>query len=159
MERKEIVEAFVEALRETLATMAMLELEVESIEEANHGAIQADLAATIGLSGTGRGMLLITLASELAPQIAAAMLGMDASEIGDEEAGDTIAELANMTAGGAKRAFANTPFAFNLALPTRIVGAKPAVVPPHGVLGSLVHGRVGGASIQLGVWLEAGSEG
>lgn len=154
MEPKEIAEVFVEALRETLSTMALLDLEVEAIESANQAAIQADIGATIGLSGSGKGMVLITVSSALAPRVAASMLGMEPEEIGAEEASDTVAELANMIAGGAKRAFASTELAFNLSLPKRIVGAKPAIAPPSCVPGTLVRARVSGEELQLGVWLE-----
>ena len=156
MEPQQIMDAFVDALRETLSTMAMLELEVDAVEPTPDGAIQAEVAATIGLSGAGRGMLLVTVSPQLAPIIAASMLGMAPEEIGPDEAGDTISELANMIAGGAKRAFAGTEYAFNLSLPTRLVGEKPAIAPPHDVPGALMRGRVSGETLQLAVWLQRG---
>lgn len=158
MDPQQVAEAFVDALRETLATMAMLELEVDAVSPASDSAIQADVAATIGLSGAGRGMLLVTVSAALAPRIAASMLGMEPDEISAEESSDTIAELANMIAGGAKRAFANSEYAFNLSLPVRVGGAKPAVAPPLGMPGTLMRARVGGEEIQLGIWLAAGEK-
>ncbi|MCP4003894.1 MAG: chemotaxis protein CheX [bacterium] len=118
----------ISATRDTLSTMAMIELEsIEHTESENPAAELLDITSLLTLKGepTHERTLLITVARELACEIVGAMLGDEPDKLDEAELLDGIGEVANMVAGIAKSALADAPQAFTLALPFAFSGPAP----------------------------------
>ena len=149
-----IVNAFIQATRDAVSTMAMLELEVDSCStHADKIEQTLDFSTVVGLSGGEDGVLVLTLTSKLAKQVVGGMLGMDESEFeGNEDILDGVGELGNMVAGGAKTALQGTPHHFDLSLPTTVYGDKIVLQPKSGTPGMIVHCTIGQEAIRIGIW-------
>ena len=147
-----IEKAFQEAARETLSTMAMLEMEVGESVPARSISSTLGLTATMGLCGESEGLLVLSLGAPLACRIVASMLGMEEDEVEDDLV-DGVGEIANMVAGGAKTALADGPHAFDLSLPAMIRGAKSEVTPMAGTPGLTMNCKVGEETLLMGVWM------
>jgi CheY-specific phosphatase CheX len=141
-----IGEVFVAALRDTLGTMAMFDLEIEaaSPSAAEKG---AEILARIELRELG--WLTLGLTFDLARQLVASMLGLDPDAVGTEEFADGSGELANMVAGFAKAVLADDEIHFTLGLPQ--VELFPTDAPPPQRL--LFSGTAAGLPIWLGIAL------
>ena len=78
------------------------------------------LTAAVQISGAWEGAVALECPTALATSVAAAMLGLDASEIGAEDTQDALGELANITGGNVK---ALLPGPCKLSLPAVAEGA------------------------------------
>ena len=148
-----ITEAFVEAARQALATMALAEMEVDSTATDDRPCPD-EVVVALGLTGAGEGLLLLSMSRKLAAELVARMLGAEGEELSPEDVADGIAELANMVAGGAKSALAETEHAFQLSLPTVIEGGCSQVRPVSGSPGLVVHATACGEPLSMTAWLD-----
>lgn len=82
---------------------------------------KGDISGLIGLAGETTGSVAITFPEVLARHIYANLVGEEATELNDEVR-DSIGELANMIAGGAKAELAQQGCNFQIAIPTIVVG-------------------------------------
>ena len=151
-----VVDAFIESARETLSTMAMMDLDVEGVTESLGLQEPYEILTTIGLSGSSEGLLGIGIGNKFAGEFVAAMLGMEADELSTEDLADGVGELANMVAGGAKAALAESDWKFDLALPIVMQDANQNF-HFHASAGSWVRTRVGDAEVSLYLWMGSGS--
>jgi chemotaxis protein CheX len=149
-----ILNAFLTAARDTLSTMAMLEIEVEGYStHADKIEKTLDYSTVVGLTGEKDGVLVITLTAALAKQVVGAMLGMDESELDEnEDILDGVGELGNMVAGGAKTALQDSPHHFDLALPTTIRGDEVVLQPKSGTPGLIIQCNIGSEAMRIGIW-------
>jgi chemotaxis protein CheX len=77
------------------------------------------VVGTVGLAGTVMGNVSIFVTREFAREMAAAMLGMAAEEVGsDEEVNDVIGEVCNMVGGDLKSRLCDAGFACSLSIPS-----------------------------------------
>ena len=118
-----IVRAFIDSLTDALNTMAMLEVEVESMATPADKIEQTlDYSAVVGLAGDSDGVLVITLTALLAQQIVGSMLGMSEDEFdGDADVLDGVGEIGNIVAGNLK---ALLPGPSDLSVPIVEAGAS-----------------------------------
>jgi chemotaxis protein CheX len=91
---------------------------------------QYDVSGVIGLSGSAKGTVVLSLCREAALQAAAAMLG-ERSETIDADVRDAVGELTNMIAGSAKAKLEE--FSLNVSLPTVITGKGHCIDFPRQV--------------------------
>lgn len=96
------------------------------------GLPRADISGTIGLAGQTNGVVAVTFSEEVACLVTSGMLGEDCKALNDTVK-DTIGELANMIAGGAKAIMAEKGLNFKIALPSVIVGLNHNISFPPGV--------------------------
>jgi chemotaxis protein CheX len=61
-----------------------------------------DLTGMVQISGTWNGTVAIGFSRRAARQAAAAMFGLDGSELGDDEVADAVGELVNVVGGNLK---------------------------------------------------------
>jgi chemotaxis protein CheX len=148
-----IVKAFMDALRSTLSTMAMLEVNLKDVREASRLNKTFDFTATMGLAReAGEGLMMITIDGRLARTIVASMLGMGEDEI-DGDLLDGVGEVANMVAGAAKTSLSGTPYRFDLSIPAASTGAGNEVSAKNGTPGFSVEGEINGQKLMLGLWM------
>lgn len=147
-----VVKAFLGALRETLSTMAMLEVEVQETAPCERLGGSLDVSATLGLCGDREGLLVLSLDGGLAAQVVAAMLGVGEDEVGDDLC-DGVGEVANMVAGSAKTALEEGDHRFSLSIPATIEGAKHEVTPSTRTPGVLARCSVEGRPLVMALWM------
>ncbi len=91
-----------------------------------------DVTSVIGLSGTVRGSIVLSVTRPVAFKVVERLVGIEVSDI-DQIVTDAVGELANMIAGGAKTELAR--YHLTLGLPNVVVGKDhrvffPETVPP-----------------------------
>jgi len=91
-----------------------------------------DISGSIGLAGQTNGVVVIAFSQDIACKISSNMLGEDIKEI-DDTVKDTIGEMANMIAGGAKGIMAEKKLNFKIALPSVTVGKNHTISYPKGI--------------------------
>ncbi len=151
-----VIGAFVDGARQTLGTMAMMDMEVVGVESVSALGETLDYTATMGLCAHdgSEGLLLVSLCEEVARQVVASMLGADPAEIGDDLL-DGVGEIANMVAGAAKTTLSVDDRVFDLSIPAVMSGAKQEVKSGgHGTPGARVDCEVGGKPLIICVWME-----
>ncbi|OVE74132.1 hypothetical protein BVX93_00455 [bacterium B13(2017)] len=93
---------------------------------------RSDISGSIGLAGKTNGVVAVIFQEEVACKISENML-QEAHNTIDDTVKDTIGELANMIAGGAKGIMAEKGLNFTIALPSVVVGADHTISYPNGV--------------------------
>jgi CheY-specific phosphatase CheX len=114
---------FVDALSRTFRDMAEIEIGIGPVEEPDGTIVFSDATATIGLMGTERASLVMTVEEPLALEITQRVTGK-AAGLEDRLVGDTIGELLNMVVGAAQR---GSPVKFDFSLPVSIRGKNHEV--------------------------------
>jgi chemotaxis protein CheX len=126
----EYIEPFVAAAVNTFGTMLDCELKPKAPLTDRHAQTENDVCGVIGLSGRGKGTVVLSLCREAALSAAGAMLGQRPTEI-DADVTDAIGELANIIAGAAKSKLCH--WELNSSLPAVIVGKNHMVEFPKTV--------------------------
>jgi chemotaxis protein CheX len=100
------------------------------------------ICGTVFFCGETEGRLTMAFPKETARRIVSKMLGMEETEMDDETIFDGIGEMANIVAGNAKAALADSPYRFSLSLPTIRLGFESF---PKGAdkVDSLMHTELG----------------
>jgi chemotaxis protein CheX len=128
--KAEYIEPFVSAAVNTFGTMLDCELKPKAPLLDRKTQAENDVCGVIGLSGRGKGTVVLSLCREAALSAAGAMLGQRPAEI-DADVTDAIGELANMIAGAAKAKLHH--WELNASLPAVIVGKNHMVEFPKTV--------------------------
>jgi chemotaxis protein CheX len=136
------MESFDNALFETVRNIwtVILGLEVQDDVESDAALARLNavptLTASVQLTGAWDGSVLLYCTAGLARRAAAVMFGMEPTEMSDEEIGDALGELANMTGGNVK---ALLPQPCDLSLPAVVEGIDYRfVVPGSRVLSNIL---------------------
>jgi len=90
-----------------------------------------DVSGIIGFSGSAFGSVALSFPKETAQKIVAAMLGDE--DVTDEYIADGVGELANMVAGVAKTALAESGIRTFISIPRTVIGAGHYVHRPKDV--------------------------
>jgi chemotaxis protein CheX len=91
------------------------------------------VTGSVGMAGnTVTGSVYLHLTSVFAGQAAAAMLGLGAEELGNDEVNDVIGEVTNMLAGGLKSWLCDAGAACALTTPAVIRGSSFEIKPKPG---------------------------
>lgn len=80
-----------------------------------------DISGVIGMTGSTKGVVVISLSKEAAIRIVSSMLGEEHTEL-DEGVSDAIGEITNMISGDARRELAAKGYIFEAGLPSIIIG-------------------------------------
>ncbi len=88
------------------------------------------ISGVIGLSGKAKGTVVLSLSKEVALKATSAMLMVETTEM-NADVIDTVGELANMLAGGAKSELEQ--YKLSISLPNVVTGEGHDICFPHGV--------------------------
>ena len=123
-----VINVFIQAVVSTFETMIRMSPAREKVymlDPDNQAGVTdalCDISGVMGLSGDYTGSVVISMPSRLALKATADMLGEDQRPTLDTHVRDCLGEIVNIIAGQAKAGLANTPYRFELALPTVVVG-------------------------------------
>lgn len=122
--RSELLQPFVAATIEAWSVMADASVHTTSIQRKADFRMAGDLSALIHLVGTNERLLALTMSNEVARELAIAMLHRLVLSPTDEMICDSAGEMINIIAGQVKGSFVDTPYEFDIGLPTIISGAN-----------------------------------
>jgi chemotaxis protein CheX len=123
MEHIEIAKAFIAATTNILSTMANITPTTgKPFVKKDHTAL-GDFSAVIGVTGAHKGSICVSFTREGAICVVRAMLGDDIENL-EQDAVDTVGEIANMVSGQARAAIAEKGVILQGSTPTIIVGEK-----------------------------------
>ena len=123
MENVEIAKAFIAATNNILSTMANITPTAgKPFVKKDHTAL-GEFSAIIGVTGDHRGSICVTFTREGATSAVKAMLGDDIENL-EQDAIDTVGEIANMVSGQARAAIAEKGVVLHGSTHTIITGEK-----------------------------------
>jgi len=123
----EIINPFLESIKNILATMAMMDITADKPCIKNDNTARGDVTGVIGMtSPKAKGSLAITFTEPVLLEICKRMLGEELTSM-DDTATDLAGEITNMVSGGAKRLLGEKGYMFEMALPAVISGKGHAV--------------------------------
>ena len=121
MENVEIAKAFIAATNNILATMANITPKAGKPFVKNDPTSFGEFSAIIGVTGQHKGSICVTFTREGAMNVVRAMLGDDIMDI-EQDAVDTVGEIANMVSGQARATIAEKGVVLQGSTPTIITG-------------------------------------
>jgi chemotaxis protein CheX len=127
----EYLTPFISSTKDVFSTMASMDVDFKQVYFQNEHRLLGDISGVIGLSGVAEGTVVVTFYWELAQQVISSIMGVTPDEIGPELLNDGVGEIINMIAGSAKRYLTDTPFYFQLSLPTVILGWQHEIGHPE----------------------------
>lgn len=124
----ELIMPFVDSTKDTFVTMLATEVKRRQVYIKNGYDMYGDISGVIGMSGPTTGTCALSLPTALAQRLIRDMLMIPQGEaMADSDVNDGVGELLNMIAGGAKTRLSQTPYKFNITLPTIISGGPHEV--------------------------------
>lgn len=127
----EYLTPFISSTKDVFSTMASMDVDFKQVYFQNEHRLLGDISGVIGLSGKAEGTVVITFYWDLAQQIISSIMGVTADEIGPELLNDGVGEIINMISGSVKQYLIDTPFYFQLSLPTVILGWQHEICHPE----------------------------
>jgi len=112
-----------------------------------------DISGVIGLAGDVIGFVTVCFPEDLGLKVTGAFFGEDIEEMGPDVS-DTIGEITNMIAGGAKKILAEDGYKFNISVPNVVVGHHHFVDRPSSVMCIGVRFQMEGSDFAIEVALE-----
>jgi chemotaxis protein CheX len=126
----EYLTPFISSTKDVFSTMASMDVDFKQVYFQNEHRLLGDISGVIGLSGQAEGTVVVTFYWELAQKVISSIMGVSTDEIGPELLNDGVGEIINMISGSAKRYLTDTPFYFQLSLPTVILGWQHEIGHP-----------------------------
>ena len=127
----EYLTPFISSTKDVFSTMASMDVDFKQVYFQNEHRLLGDISGVIGLSGEAEGTVVVTFYWELAQRVISSIMGVAPHEIGPELLNDGVGEIINMISGSAKRYLTDTPFYFQLSLPTVILGWQHEIGHPE----------------------------
>lgn len=127
----EYLTPFISSTKDVFSTMASMDVDFKQVYFQNEHRLLGDISGVIGLSGKAEGTVVITFYWDLAQKVISNIMGVTADEIGPELLNDGVGEIINMISGSVKRYLTDTPFQFQLSLPTVIIGWQHEICHPE----------------------------
>jgi chemotaxis protein CheX len=121
MENVEIAKAFITAANTILSTMANVTPAAGKPFAKKDNTALGEFSAVIGVTGERKGSICVTFTRDGAVGVAQAMLGDDIENL-ENDAVDTVGEIANMISGQARAAIAEKGVVLQGSTPTIIAG-------------------------------------
>jgi chemotaxis protein CheX len=122
------INPFVNAVVNTLETMAGKTPVRQAPSLKNDNCAKGDISGIIGFAGKDvHGSVALSFPQETALKIYSLMVGDVATKISNDVQ-DTVGELANIVAGGAKTEFDKQGMAFHISIPTVVVGQNHTII-------------------------------
>ena len=113
-----LTELMTRATTDVFSTMVSMELESSNTpcEESTNG--EKKIVGSVGFAGAIKGVVYLHLHEGLAGIITETMLGLEASELGEDEINDVVGELSNMIGGNVKSRLCDAGFSCQLSVPS-----------------------------------------
>lgn len=137
--RSEIVQPFLESIRNVLSTMAQTQVTVGKPFLKSGDKAMGDVTGMVGMVGNQtKGSIAISFTAPAILSVASRMLGENLQEL-NETVADVVGEITNIVTGGAKKILSEKGYTFNMAIPTTVVGkdhcvhhktSRPVIVVP-----------------------------
>lgn len=119
---EDFIKPFVEATQNVLSTMLGMDAEWTKSYSKSTNDLFGEVSGIMGMAEGGvEGLVVASFPESLALKIGGGFLGMEATEL-DGDIKESIGELVNMIAGGAKAKLEGTPYFFLLSIPTVVSG-------------------------------------
>lgn len=122
--QKDIFEPFAEGTRQMLAMMLGVECELGAEDD---NLPRTYVSGVINLAGSANGQAALCFPQDAARRVVATMLAMEEDEVDEDTLRDGVGEMVNIVAGQAKSALTDTPWHFELGLPTIVVGENHSI--------------------------------
>jgi len=117
------LQPFLAATLEAWQLMARSRARLSGVRVKREYRMPGDMTALIYLLGSSERVLALSLAYNVAENLARQVLGASMPEPEPEIIHDTLAEMANVVAGQVKGRFDGTPFEFDISTPTVVSGS------------------------------------
>lgn len=128
----QLLNPFILATLDCLTEMAKLKPKRQRIFIKNDHLMHGHITGIIGMSNGITGSCTVSFPLRLGTFVVARFLGEEEANISASLLSDGIGEIANMVAGGAKRRFMETPYRFDISVPTVIIGNPTGLYNPAG---------------------------
>ncbi len=150
---EEILPACCQSAEQVFKTMVFMPLTTGDPVTPDKNSLSGEISANIGLTGDNlRAGLSLVFSTELAGKIFASMMMQEYdSNTNVDELKDTVGELANMVAGGAKTRLQDNGVDFSLSLPTVVVGKDHTLGFPADAATRIVPMAIDSGSFLLGL--------
>lgn len=126
-----LLNPFITAALDCLRQMAGAKPERKRVFVKTDPTMHGDICGIIGLANGITGSCVVSFPDSLARRIVARLLSEpNEASISPSMIEDGIGEVANMVAGGAKRQFVNTPYRFDITVPTVVHGEPVKLFNP-----------------------------
>ena len=123
--RIELITPFVDALQEAFATLASMDLQRKEIYVKEGVEMFGKFNGIIGLSGGTLGTCVLSLSQEMAEEMVRSRFIMPSDQTVTESAiVEGVGDLVNLIARGAQKRLSSTPYRFEIASPTVLLGDK-----------------------------------
>lgn len=116
------IEPFKETIPEVFSTMAYLEANLVEAYIDPNSLVYGEISASLSLTGSRRGILVITFSEKLARKMIARFIAMDENELTKTEVYDGAGEIINIIAGNAKARINDLKDHFDLSAPFVVSG-------------------------------------
>ncbi len=116
-----------DSVHEVFETLIFVLPEDESPREVSEGRFEGELVSSIQISGDYNGVITMVSSRHTAQFLTRNMLGIEGSDVGDEEISDCTGEIVNMVAGNIKTRCLEGGKSFILAIPTVVSGENVVV--------------------------------
>jgi chemotaxis protein CheX len=130
--RADILNPFLGATLDVLRTMARIEPKRGEPRLKGQDDGSYDVSGVVGLTGQVQGFVSLSFRESAALHVVGCFVGEPVHAV-DEHVKDAVGELANMVAGGAKRALAAAGYDLRISIPSVIVGRGHSISRPKGV--------------------------
>jgi chemotaxis protein CheX len=119
---EDFIKPFVESAQNVLSTMLGMEAAWSKTYPKTSNEVFGEVSGIMGMAeGGAEGLIVASFPVSLALKIGGGFLGMEVAEL-DSDVKESIGELVNMIAGGAKAKLEGTPYFFLLSIPTVVSG-------------------------------------
>ena len=125
-----LLNPFISAALDCLSQMAGAKPQRKRVFVKTDPTMHGDICGIIGMTNGITGSCVVSFPDALARRIVARLLSEKEESISAAMIEDGIGEVANMVAGGAKRKFADTPYRFDITIPTVVHGEPVKLFNP-----------------------------
>jgi len=130
--KAEIINPFIVATIDVLETMANIKPERGAPRLKGKEDTSYDVSGIVGLTGQVQGCIVLSFRESAAIYVVTSFLG-DKVEGIDDTVKDAVGELANIVAGAAKRALAESGYALKISIPSVIIGKNHSISRQSGI--------------------------
>ena len=117
----DFINPFLNATLNVLSTMAFVKPTPGKPFIKKDKKVHGDISGVIGMTGSSKGVVVISLSTEAAIKRVSSMLSEEFTELNDEVS-DAIGEITNMISGDARRSLAAKGYIFEAGLPSIVIG-------------------------------------
>jgi chemotaxis protein CheX len=151
------VNPFIRATAHTVETLTGLPIARNDLFVKRDYRMFGDISGVMGLTGTANGAVVLSFPEDVAVRLVGKMINRELKHGIDHVVRDGVGEFVNVIAGNAKAALANTPYHFNITLPSVVAGTGHLITHRTGTPCVVVVFDIGGGEAALQVCLAPGN--